>query len=318
MYTRACAITTFLALTLLLACAEETSSPEQERVPSGSISVVEPADGAVVSTAEITIRGTAPPNASVGRDESFASDHKWTADATGNWQYATELDEGDNEFTFYLDADQDVKTSLTITLDPNAGAGADPTTSTPPTEITAPTEAPVPTEEPEPVELSGSGQYATEPITLPVGVYAATFSHDGQSNFVVLSYIDNEEDLLINEIGPYSGSRPLVSAGSPITLNIDADGAWTLRIEPIGPTSSPAFAGDGDAVSGIFEAPGLGPWNISHSGFSNFVVLLHCEGGSSLIQNEIGAVEGSQVVNFASGPCFWEVEADGNWSLEPR
>ena len=169
----------------------------------------------------------------------------------------------------------------------------------------------------EPIALSGVGQFATDPITPPAAISVLSFSHDGSSNFAVFVFVDGEQDLLINEIGAYQGSRPVVSS-VPFVLDIDADGAWTVVIEPIGFSSTALFSGRGDAVSGLFNPPAAGAWEISHDGAGNFVVWVHCTGGTDLIQNEIGSVSGSRVIAFEGTPCFWEVEADGEWSLTPR
>ena len=198
---------------------------------------------------------------------------------------------------------------------PKATNTTGPTSTPAPTNTPASTSTPVPP--PEPVILSGSGQQATEEFYLPSTIAVANFTHNGSSNFVVMAYVDDGEELLVNEIGSYRGSRPLVSSG-PVMLDIDADGAWTVKIVPLGVAASASFNGKGDAVSGIFDPPSRGAWEISHDGQSNFVVLCHCVGGSDLVQNEIGAVSGSSVITFDKGPCFWEVEADGNWSLKPR
>lgn len=74
----------------------------------------------------------------------------------------------------------------------------------------------------------------------------------------------------------------------------------------------------GDDVSELFPLPSTGPWEIRHAGKSNFIVRAHCAGGSSLVRNEIGAIDGSRVITFRTGPCFWEMRADGEWSLQPR
>ena len=77
-------------------------------------------------------------------------------------------------------------------------------------------------------------------------------------------------------------------------------------------------SGNAASVSGLFSPPRTGPWEISHDGAANFIVHLHCASGTTLVQNEIGPVDGSRVVSFGEGMCFWEVRADGNWSLKPR
>ena len=54
------------------------------------------------------------------------------------------------------------------------------------------------------------------------------FTHDGDHNFIVQQYCTNgTSDLLINEIGPYSGKK-IVSAGSCL-IQVTADGNWTIK-----------------------------------------------------------------------------------------
>lgn len=125
------------------------------------------------------------------------------------------------------------------------------------------------------------------------------------------------DDLLVNAIGRYGGAHPIFGA-DPLVLNIEADGAWTATFEAIADGGQPPFSGRGDAASDLFSPPDRAAWEFSHDGKANFIVRLHCAGGSSLVQNRIGAFSGSQVVTFGRGPCMWEVTADGSWSLKPR
>lgn len=50
--------------------------------------------------------------------------------------------------------------------------------------------------------------------------------HKGESNFVVKQFGDDGTDLLINEIGTYSGVQPVGSGPSVITIS--ADGSWSI------------------------------------------------------------------------------------------
>ena len=182
----------------------------------------------------------------------------------------------------------------------------------------APTTPPTPTPQPTPVVLRGSGQTATDPITLPAAISIATFTNSGRSNFVVQVVRGTTQKLLINEIGPYQGSRPLTGT-DPLRLNIESDGAWSVTIAPIQCcASSGAFAAKGDKASSQFTTPGTGTWAFSHDGQANFVVILHCPSGDQLVQNRIGAFQGTTILIIPPGACYWEVEADGNWSLMPR
>ena len=69
---------------------------------------------------------------------------------------------------------------------------------------------------------SGSGD-AVLFVTTDGERLAAT--HDGASNFVIRSW-GNQRSLLVNEIGPYSGTVRLPEA---LALEIKADGSWTLE-----------------------------------------------------------------------------------------
>lgn len=54
-----------------------------------------------------------------------------------------------------------------------------------------------------------------------------TITHRGESNFIVESYKGSDWDLVVNEIGNYSG-RKRVAAG-PSIIVVTADGSWTVR-----------------------------------------------------------------------------------------
>ncbi len=181
----------------------------------------------------------------------------------------------------------------------------------------APTAPPTPAPTPSPVVIRGTGQTATQPFTLPGRISIAHFTHNGRSNFIVEAF-GGTSGLLINTIGAYDGSRPLV-ATSPVQLNIEADGAWTVTIAAIECcAASGEFVGTGDTVSNQFNAPASGAWEFSNVGRSNYVVYARCAGGDQLVQNRIGSFQGSAIVVFGRGPCYWEVISDGSWTIRPR
>lgn len=57
------------------------------------------------------------------------------------------------------------------------------------------------------------------------GLTTATFTYRGSSNFVVVSYTTGDSNLLINEIGTYTGQVQIPDG--TVLLAISADGAWT-------------------------------------------------------------------------------------------
>ena len=63
------------------------------------------------------------------------------------------------------------------------------------------------------------------------GASAAAMTHDGQSNFAVIEHNDDlfSMGLLVNEIGPYSGTVPL--GAGPSVITVSADGGWTIAVQ---------------------------------------------------------------------------------------
>lgn len=172
-----------------------------------------------------------------------------------------------------------------------------------------------------PIALAGSGQKATDAVTLGGGVWVVRFTYSGSSNFIVHGFNSSGKELfLANEIGVYAGSKSLPGNDS-YRFDIQASGPWTITLSPIGEQSEPSSSGKGDVVSGMFPYFG-GPktFDITHNGSRNFIVHLECDKGTVFVQNVIGPVNGSRIVNVPAGStaCYWEVQADGDWSLTDR
>jgi hypothetical protein len=149
-----------------------------------------------------------------------------------------------------------------------------------------------------------------------VGIDLVTLSHDGRSSFIVTAVEGQQSELLTSAIGAYSGQRPLVVTG-PVSFQVTADGTWSLRVSPMARGGQPAFSGAGDSVSPYFTPPDPATWNVSHDGQTTFFVFAHCVGGSLVVEDRSGTFEDSPRIQFPRGPCFWEVRADGAFSLTP-
>ncbi|WP_224763684.1 TM2 domain-containing protein [Salinibacterium sp. ZJ70] len=171
----------------------------------------------------------------------------------------------------------------------------------------------------EPVSQAGSGDNL---ISLPVGVSAGlvTATHDGSRNFVISVLDANNQstgDLLVNTIGGYNGTTAwgFNALGDGTTLQITADGAWSITISPISTATrlDGAASGTGDMV--LLYSGGASKLATTHSGSRNFVVSEETAKMFSfgLLVNEIGAYDG--VVPLSSGPSAITVSADGGWTL---
>lgn len=172
---------------------------------------------------------------------------------------------------------------------------------------------------------SGSGDDVLK-ITKPGGATApalVTLTHSGSRNFIVWGLNKDLEntDLLANEIGDYKG-RVLLDAAefdTPQTsthLDITADGAWTVTVQPIGAArsmSSNKTTGAGDDV--LRWTGKAAPARFTHDGDRNFIVWAREADGDliDLLINTIGDYNGR--VNVPSGTRLVTVEADGRWSI---
>jgi hypothetical protein len=147
----------------------------------------------------------------------------------------------------------------------------------------------------------------------------ATITHQGDSNFAVVSYIGPEQsDLLVNEIGTYSGT--VYIAPGVDNLEITADGQWTVARSFVdGATQwdgTTDISGDGDSVV-VLTGGSFGTTTIRNQGESNFAIVAYDEFGEylDLLVNEIGDYEG-EVLLPVEDPIVLAINAvGGSWSM---
>jgi len=177
----------------------------------------------------------------------------------------------------------------------------------------------------QPFSFTGTGNKVVGPFILEKGLSVITSHHSGSSNFAVVLYDQNGQwvDLVANDIGTYSGESAVgLDATLGYTLDIDADGPWSIDVEqprPTSATSTPPFSGLGDTVEGAFYlSAGARTFSYSHSGSSNFAVILLDKNGQwvDLIANEIGTTSGSTLSSIStSGIHYLDIDADGTWNI---
>src|SRR5712691_4552561 len=117
------------------------------------------------------------------------------------------------------------------------------------------------------IQVDGHGTTQTEDLVpqyaggLTIGIDVVTLSHDGRSSFIVTAVQGDQSELLTSAIGTYRGQRPLVIEG-PVSFHVTADGAWSLKVQPMSNGGTPTFSGSGDAVSAYFNPPGPTTWSV--------------------------------------------------------
>ncbi|MFF4625264.1 hypothetical protein [Nonomuraea jabiensis] len=153
-----------------------------------------------------------------------------------------------------------------------------------------------------------------------------TLTHTGESNFIVTTVNSSgkQEQLLVNEIGPYKGTVLYNGDGttkSIAAVQIKADGAWNAVFKPLSKARcwcAATLRGSGDQVLKLSPTRGLRTVTAAHSGESNFIVQSYTRPGSwgDLLFNEIGSYQGKAVL--PAGTRLVTVKADGPWTLKRR
>ncbi|NUT31446.1 MAG: hypothetical protein HOV79_00070 [Hamadaea sp.] len=170
----------------------------------------------------------------------------------------------------------------------------------------------------DPVEHSGEGD-----SVIPLdGITQAmlTASHDGEHYFSIAGLDDGNEptlDLPVNAIGAYEGTTVIgMNEDGTTSLQITADGAWTITLAPL--ASAPALP-EGGTGDGVFTYEGdAATWAVKHEG-EHYFSLFEYTGESfdmGMLATEIGAYDGE--VPAEAGPAVVVVQADGAWTITPK
>lgn len=172
-----------------------------------------------------------------------------------------------------------------------------------------------------PLAMSGSGDRVIQ-VAVPGGVPAlVTIIHSGTGGFAVWSHAAGGEmiDLLVDHVGAYRGIRPinLRQNEAVATLEIEADGAWTISVESLlnaTHIAGASFSGVGDDLL-IDPEPPSQPVSaaITYDGEGHFAVWAYGD-TRDLIVNRIGSYSGEVLV--PAGTILWEIVADGRWSVD--
>lgn len=179
-----------------------------------------------------------------------------------------------------------------------------------------------------PLIYDGAGDKVVNGIKLPKGNYYTKLTHDGSRNFIVRFYYGNgqyEYISLANKIGVYTGysllDDILGEAVTEGTLDIKADGNWTITIYEISETSGASVSEKGDYVTGVISGlSGRKTVTMTHNGSRNFIVRIYTYNagkyGYTPAANKIGAYTGQISASFSSGSKYYfSVQADGGWTI---
>ncbi|APX96825.1 polysaccharide deacetylase family protein [Natronorubrum daqingense] len=179
-------------------------------------------------------------------------------------------------------------------------------------------------EEGQAYEFDDTGSTTESGVDLEEGVASASFTHDGDDEFVVELVADGggSDVTLVTTDGNTAGESIAAVEEGSYGLEIQADGEWTIDL------SQPEVHADDLDELGV-EASGTGSsfvgpiWaeddvrlEVAHDGDGEFLVDGYdADGASESIVSDTGSFDSSR--SFSAGGTVWiNVEADGDWSLE--
>jgi hypothetical protein len=82
--------------------------------------------------------------------------------------------------------------------------------------------------------LSGNSDSVSDPIQMEAGIYIVSSSYSGDSNFAVWVHSSSgESDLLVNEIGDYSGQATFkLDSAATVIFEVTGIGGWVIETRP--------------------------------------------------------------------------------------
>lgn len=173
-------------------------------------------------------------------------------------------------------------------------------------------------------ELKGTGS-KQQSFKAGGGLTVFTMTHEGARNFVVQYGRGTDLKLLMNQIGPFQGSKAVGLPVGDYVLDIATTGKWTISIDQSVPTEANAppkkLEGDGVEASDFFALKtGPARFSLRHEAEGFFAPqLLKASDGTliTLLANERGKFTGDKTVEIhEEGIYLLDVSAAGKWTIE--
>ena len=293
-----------MALAVVACSGSELDSDSSAGEPSGSVTIESHQDGDTVSTSSIQLQGTAPPNAEIVQDISFAPDVRTSADAEGNWVLTVDLEEGANDVTLRIGEDESTSKRIRITYEPGAAAATDDPESA--TQSEAPT--PEPTQE---FLTFGEGD-----LLVGTDVQAGTYRTRTVGTLCYWERLSgfggSLEEIIANGTG--SGYFTIRIAMTDAGFNSSGCGEWSTDLSAVTDDPAGPITEDGVYIVGTDLAPGT--WRSEGgSEFGCYAARLSGFGGTlnEIISNDL-ASEGGLIITIAASDVGFETTGCGTWT----
>lgn len=174
-----------------------------------------------------------------------------------------------------------------------------------------------------PYTFEGTGNATKRGVTFERGFVRWNATHNGGGRFrIVATNSDGETQTVVDETGEYSGQLPGLVRDGEYTLEILADGQWTIELrqpprEADGEGFPRSYNGTGsDVVYGPMGFEGNYVFIGSHSGAGRFNVMAWFRRPIRVFDADGTADDTKQIA--ADLPGWVSVQADGEWTLEIR
>jgi len=306
---------------------------------SPSLTIESPRDGATVDSDSVQLSGTAPPNAEIVQDISFASDRRTSADDEGRWVLTVDLEEGDNDITIRIGSDDTTAKTIRITYEPELAAEESPSPTPTPTRTPRPTPEPStprptpepstprptaeptpdptprPTPDPTPVPTPVIATFGAGDLIVGADVEPGTYRTRSVASFCYWERLSGFGGSLDEIIANGTGGGYFIIAIGEGDAGFSSQGCGTWSADLSAVTSDPAdpITEDGLYIVGTDIAPGT--WRSSGgSGFGCYAARLSGFGGTldDIITNEL-STEGGLIMNIAASDRGFETTGCGTW-----
>lgn len=170
----------------------------------------------------------------------------------------------------------------------------------------------------EALKMSGSGDSVTKTFELDAGfvIFDISLNGGGHAAVQLIDEMGNNEELMVNTIGPYQGKTiALVPSYGNYLLNVTAEGEWAAQGSQEFPEEfeEGTISGSGDDVRFVYIENGLRTFNFDYKGDGHFAVLANA---NVLLANEIGPYSGSTAEKVEDSSVYIiSVTSEGDWTV---
>ena len=315
---------------VLVAAAAASGSPDDA---SGTLTIDSPEDGATVDADSVQLRGTAPPNAEIVQDISFAGDRRTSADADGRWVLTVDLEPGDNDITIRIGSDDATAKTIRLVYDPELAAReTDSPTPRPTTRPTrepptprptpaatpqpTPVPTPAPTSRPTPVPTPVVATFGSGDQIVGVDVQPGTYRTRSAASFCYWERLSGVggtlDDIIANGTG--GGYFTVTIGAGDAGFSSEGCGTWSADLSAV--TAGPAEPVTEDGVYIVGTDIAAGTWrSTGGSGFGCYAARLSGFGGTlgEVIANDL-STEGGLIINIAASDRGFETTGCGTWT----